>query len=83
MRLLASAMSSSSPPKLGVRCSVTPPIGMDVSVASAERIKKQVADAGAVSHPGGWHTFSRTTTAVKAGAKALIPEDLFPIAKGS
>lgn len=38
-------------------------LGPVVSVASAERIKKQVADA------------------VSAGAKALIPEDAFPIAK--
>ncbi|KAK7036682.1 hypothetical protein VNI00_011347 [Paramarasmius palmivorus] len=38
-------------------------LGPVVSLASAERIRKQVADA------------------VKAGAKALIPEDLFPIAK--
>ncbi|KLO11966.1 ALDH-like protein [Schizopora paradoxa] len=37
-------------------------LGPVVSVASAERIKKQVADA------------------VKAGAKALIPEELFPAA---
>ncbi|EMD35822.1 hypothetical protein CERSUDRAFT_96047 [Gelatoporia subvermispora B] len=38
-------------------------LGPVVSVASAEKIRKQVADA------------------VKAGAKALIPEDLFPAAK--
>ncbi|KAJ3480357.1 hypothetical protein NLI96_g8411 [Meripilus lineatus] len=38
-------------------------LGPVVSVASGERIRKQVADA------------------VAAGAKALIPEDLFPIAK--
>ncbi|EAU81348.1 succinate semialdehyde dehydrogenase [Coprinopsis cinerea okayama7 len=38
-------------------------LGPVVSLASAERIRKQVEDA------------------VKQGAKALIPEDLFPIAK--
>ncbi|KAI6123017.1 Aldehyde/histidinol dehydrogenase [Pisolithus croceorrhizus] len=38
-------------------------LGPVVSIASAERIKRQVTDA------------------VKAGAKALIPEDLFPIAQ--
>ncbi|OCH84860.1 aldehyde dehydrogenase [Obba rivulosa] len=38
-------------------------LGPVVSVASAEKIRKQVADA------------------IKAGAKALIPEDLFPAAK--
>ncbi|KAH6909532.1 succinate semialdehyde dehydrogenase [Coprinopsis sp. MPI-PUGE-AT-0042] len=38
-------------------------LGPVVSLASAERIRKQVADA------------------VKQGAKALIPEDLFPAAK--
>ncbi|KAI0919779.1 hypothetical protein AcW1_003056 [Taiwanofungus camphoratus] len=38
-------------------------LGPVVSLVSAERIRKQVADA------------------VKAGAKALIPEDLFPTAK--
>ncbi|KDQ52558.1 hypothetical protein JAAARDRAFT_138530 [Jaapia argillacea MUCL 33604] len=38
-------------------------LGPVVSVASAERIRKQVSDA------------------VNAGAKALIPEDFFPVAK--
>ncbi|KIK66626.1 hypothetical protein GYMLUDRAFT_37783 [Collybiopsis luxurians FD-317 M1] len=38
-------------------------LGPVVSLASAERIRKQVADA------------------VKAGAKALVPEELFPAAK--
>ncbi|KAK0445132.1 succinate semialdehyde dehydrogenase [Armillaria borealis] len=38
-------------------------LGPVVSLASAERIRKQVSDA------------------VKAGAKTLIPEDLFPMAK--
>ncbi|OBZ73198.1 Succinate-semialdehyde dehydrogenase [NADP(+)] [Grifola frondosa] len=38
-------------------------LGPVVSIASAERIRKQVADA------------------INAGAKALIPEDLFPAAK--
>ncbi|KAI6144321.1 Aldehyde/histidinol dehydrogenase [Pisolithus tinctorius] len=38
-------------------------LGPVVSVASAERIRRQIADA------------------VKAGAKALIPEELFPIAR--
>ncbi|KAL0958325.1 hypothetical protein HGRIS_000470 [Hohenbuehelia grisea] len=38
-------------------------LGPVVSVASAERIRKQVADA------------------VKAGAKVLVPEELFPVAK--
>ncbi|KAG7446805.1 succinate semialdehyde dehydrogenase [Guyanagaster necrorhizus] len=38
-------------------------LGPVVSLASAERIRKQVSDA------------------VKAGAKALIPEELFPMAK--
>ncbi|KAF7430332.1 hypothetical protein PC9H_006037 [Pleurotus ostreatus] len=38
-------------------------LGPVVSLASAERIRKQIADA------------------VAAGAKALVPEDLFPVAK--
>ncbi|KAF5337946.1 hypothetical protein D9758_013100 [Tetrapyrgos nigripes] len=49
--------------KLGDPTSPETNLGPVVSVASAERIRKQVADA------------------VKAGAKPLIPEDLFPIAK--
>ncbi|KAH7908684.1 Aldehyde/histidinol dehydrogenase [Hygrophoropsis aurantiaca] len=38
-------------------------LGPVVSIASAQRIRKQIADA------------------VKSGAKALVPEDLFPIAQ--
>ncbi|KZP10754.1 ALDH-like protein [Athelia psychrophila] len=49
--------------KLGDPTQAGTNLGPVVSLASAERIRKQVAEA------------------VKAGAKALIPEDLFPIAK--
>ncbi|KAI0076634.1 aldehyde dehydrogenase [Panus rudis PR-1116 ss-1] len=49
--------------KLGNPTDPSTNLGPVVSVASAERIRKQVADA------------------VKAGAKALIPEDLFPAAQ--
>ena len=48
--------------KLGDPTTTDVNLGPVCSVASAERIRKQVADA------------------VKAGAKALIPEDLFPVA---
>lgn len=49
--------------KLGDPTEKATNLGPVVSVASATRIKKQVADA------------------VKAGAKTLIPSDLWPIAK--
>ncbi|KAB5590617.1 Aldehyde dehydrogenase [Ceratobasidium theobromae] len=49
--------------KLGDPTEPSTNLGPVVSVASAERIRKQVEDA------------------VKSGAKALIPEDLFPVAK--
>ncbi|KAJ8073530.1 hypothetical protein PM082_011806 [Marasmius tenuissimus] len=49
--------------KLGDPTSTETNLGPVVSLASAERIRKQVADA------------------VAAGAKPLVPEDLFPVAK--
>jgi len=49
--------------KLGDPTNTATNLGPVVSVASAERIRKQVADA------------------IRQGAKALIPEDLFPIAQ--
>ncbi|KAL0574591.1 hypothetical protein V5O48_007376 [Marasmius crinis-equi] len=49
--------------KLGDPTNPETNLGPVVSLASAERIRKQVADA------------------VAAGAKALVPEDLFPVAK--
>ncbi|CEL53009.1 aldehyde dehydrogenase [Rhizoctonia solani AG-1 IB] len=49
--------------KLGDPTDSATNLGPVVSVASADRIRKQVDDA------------------VKSGAKALVPEDLFPIAK--
>ena len=49
--------------KLGDPTTTDVNLGPVCSVASAERIRKQIADA------------------VKAGAKALIPEDLFPAAQ--
>ncbi|EKM75670.1 hypothetical protein AGABI1DRAFT_116267 [Agaricus bisporus var. burnettii JB137-S8] len=49
--------------KLGDPTSKDTNLGPVVSLASAERIRRQVSDA------------------VKAGAKALIPDDLYPIAK--
>jgi len=49
--------------KLGDPTQTDTNLGPVVSLASAERIRKQVADA------------------IKAGAKALVPDDLFPIAQ--
>ncbi|KAH7886643.1 Aldehyde/histidinol dehydrogenase [Phlebopus sp. FC_14] len=49
--------------KLGDPTKAETNLGPVVSIASAQRIRKQVADA------------------VKAGARALIPEELFPIAQ--
>ncbi len=53
-------------------------LGPVFSLASAERIRKQVADAGMV--PARCRS-GIDSVPVKAGAKALIPEDLFPIAQ--
>ncbi|KAI3600396.1 aldehyde dehydrogenase [Moniliophthora roreri] len=58
-------------------------LGPVVSLASAQRIRQQVADAG-TTFLSLWlisNAHAHNTNKVKAGAKALIPEELFPVAK--
>lgn len=55
-------------------------LGPVVSVASAEKIRKQVVDAGEDSRFP-YRLVDFTMHIVKAGATALIPEDLFLIAQ--
>lgn len=54
-------------------------MGPVISVISAERIRKQVADAGWPL--GRVIDLTLTLAVVAAGAKALIPENHFPAAK--
>ena len=57
-------------------------LGPVCSVASAERIRKQVADAGRYFHDKCIPECSSLLgNLVAAGAKALIPEELFPAAQ--
>ena len=67
--------------KLGDPTDSSTNLGPVVSVASAERIKKQVVDAGNNTIELTLFKFALLILKlVAAGAKALIPEDLFPAA---
>lgn len=58
-------------------------LGPVVSLASAERIRKQIADAGAKNFHAGFCFFLSNSlcSTVAAGAKELVPGSHFPIAK--
>jgi len=56
-------------------------LGPVVSLVSADRIRKQVEDAGTLRLTRGSQSSSRAVHEVKAGAKKLIAEEDFPIAK--
>jgi hypothetical protein len=56
-------------------------LGPVVSLASAERIRKQVEDAGTLKSAWRPPSFSSAAYEVKAGAKKLIADEDFPIAK--
>jgi hypothetical protein len=57
-------------------------LGPVISVASADRIRKQVVDAGELCLKPLLLPFL-TLVPVKAGAKTLIPEDIFANAAGT
>jgi len=56
-------------------------LGPVVSLVSADRIRKQVEDAGMLRLNRGPQIFSQTAHKVKAGAKKLVAEEDFPVAK--
>ena len=56
-------------------------LGPVVSLASADRIREQVEDAGMLRLNWGPQISSRTAHEVKAGAKKLVAEEDFPVAK--
>lgn len=67
--------------KLGDPTNTEHNLGPVCSVASAERIRKQIADAGKFFTLSIANPLLTCSNTVKSGAKALIPEDLFPVAK--
>lgn len=56
-------------------------LGPVISLASAKRIRKQIADAGTYNIYAPYRNLTQLLHLVAAGAKALIQEDLFPVAK--
>jgi Aldehyde dehydrogenase family len=67
--------------KLGDPTDPTVTLGPVVSLASAQRIRKQVADAGSWNIITETHHILQYFPTVAAGAKELIPSTLFPDAK--